>query len=89
MIDDKGRGDRAAAQSGDKGGDLPVAVRDPANQPRAAPGAAAGAGHVGTGAGLVDEHQVGGIKGGLILSPAFARLGHIGAFLLAGVQNFF
>ncbi len=89
VIDDKGRGDLAAAQSGDKGGDLPVAVRHPANEPRAAPRATTGSGHISAGAGLVDEHQVGGIKGGLIVPPALARLGDVGTFLLAGVQNFF
>ena len=89
MIDDKGRADLAAAQSGDKGCDLPVAVRHKADQPRAAPRATTGSGHVGAGAGLVNEHQVGGIKRGLIFSPALARRGDIRAFLLAGVQNFF
>ena len=66
-----------------------MTVRDQANQPRAAPGPAAGSRHVGAGAGLVDEHQVRGVKRGLILAPALARLGHVGALLLAGVQNFF
>jgi len=99
VIDDKGCGDRVAAQPGDKGGDLPVGVRHKANQPRAAPRATAGSGHGGAGAGLVDEHQVPHgsspwaegprVKRGLILSPALARLRDVRAFLLAGVQNFF
>jgi hypothetical protein len=89
VIDDKRRDDRLAAQGGDKGGDLPMAMRHKADQPRAAPGAAAGADHVGAGAGLVEEHQVRRIKRGLLVPPALARLGDVGALLLAGVQNFF
>jgi hypothetical protein len=88
MIDDKGRGHRAAAQGGDKRRDLPVAMRNPANQP-AALRATAGPRHVGTGAGPVDEHQPRRIKRGLILSPTLPRRGHVGALLLAGVQDFF
>jgi len=85
----RGEDNRAAAQAGDKGGDLPVPVRHPANQPPAARRAAAGPHHIGAGAGLVDEHQPRWIKRGLILSPALSCRGHVRPFLFAGVQNFF
>ncbi len=66
-----------------------MAMRYPADQARAAPRAATGAGHVGAGAGLVDKHQPGRIKVGLILLVSAAPLGHVGALLLAGVHDFF
>ncbi len=88
-IDDKGRSDRIAAQTGDKSGDLPMPVRHAADEPLAAPATSAQPRHVGAGAGLVDEHQPRRIKRGLIFFPTLPRLSHVGAFLLAGVHDFF
>jgi len=45
--------------------------------------------HVGRGPGLVQEHQLGGIELGLLLRPVGAVLGHVGAILFGGVQQFF
>ncbi len=54
--------------------------------PAAAP---VSADHLGRGSGLVDEHQVLGIKAGLAGLPALPRRGYVGALLLGGVQSFF
>jgi hypothetical protein len=83
------KGAVTAAQGGDKRGDLPVAMRHKTNQPPTARRAAAGPRHVGTGAGLIDEHQPRRVKRGLILSPTLPRRGHVRPLLLAGVLNFF
>src|SRR5258707_1256073 len=59
-----------------------------ADEPGAAARAVAAAYHAGAGAGLVDEDEAARIKAGLGCSPAFARFDHVGALLLAGVQDF-
>lgn len=46
-------------------------------------------GHVGAGAGLIDEDEARGIKQSLIDAPALAGGRHVGAILLAGVDAFF
>jgi hypothetical protein len=66
-----------------------MTVRHAADHTSAARAPPAQPGHVGAGAGLVDEHQPCRVKRGLIFSPALARVGHVGAFLLRGVQDFF
>jgi hypothetical protein len=62
VVDDEGRGYGIGAQTGHKGGGLPMTVRHPPDQPRTAARAPTPAGHVGGGAGLVDEHQPARIK---------------------------
>jgi hypothetical protein len=89
LVDDKGRSDCVVSQSGDEGCDLPMAVWDFADQPFSAPASAPGPGHVGAGAGLVDEDQLTWIKQLLCASPAFARGRDVGPILLAGVDAFF
>ena len=66
-----------------------MAMRHAADEPDAAACAASAADHIGAGAGFVDEDEAGRIKAGLVLPPLFARCRHVGALLLAGVQNFF
>ena len=66
-----------------------MAVRDGADQPRAAFAAAAHAGHVGGGPGLVDEDEPGGIKPALAPAPCRARGGHVRARLFGGMRGFF
>ena len=66
-----------------------MAVRDLVDQPPASGAAAVGAGHVGLGPGLVDEHQTAWIKPGLMASPALALARHVQAVLLDGEQAFF
>ena len=45
--------------------------------------------HLGVGARLIDEHQLGGIEARLACLPAFTRLGYVGPILFGGVQRFF
>src|SRR5450756_3224579 len=62
LVDDEGSGDGVVAQGRDEGGDLPMTVRHLADQTLAAAAATAQPGHIGGGAGLVDEDQAGRIK---------------------------
>ena len=52
-------------------------------------GAASQAGHLGRGAGLVDEDQLLGIEVGLGVEPSLAAGDHIRPLLLGGVRGFF
>lgn len=79
----------AQAQAGDKGGGLPVAVRDAGAQPLAAGAAPVQAGHLGRGAGLVEEHQLGRVKVRLRLEPRLPRRGDVRAVLLGRMRGFF
>lgn len=89
FVDYEGRRDPIVPEASDEGGDLPMAMRHLVDQPLSAPTAASETGHVGTGAGLIDEDQAGRIKQPLIVLPALARGGYVGAILLAGVHGFF
>jgi hypothetical protein len=89
-VDDEGRSDRIGTQPRHQGRGLPMTVRHAPDQPRTAPAAAAPTGHVGGGAGLVDEDQLFWVK--LPLSLGFPQLPgarHVRAFLLRGVHGFF
>jgi len=89
LVDHKGRGDCVVSQSSDEGCDLPMSVRDFADQPLSAPASAPGPGHVGAGAGLVDKDQLAWIKQLLRASPPLPRGRDVGPILLAGVNAFF
>jgi hypothetical protein len=57
------------AKSGDKGGDLPVTVRDFCQETLVTAAAATQPGHIGAGPGLIDEHQPRRIKQPLMGFP--------------------
>ena len=78
-----------AAQSGHERDRLPVSMRHTADQAFAARASATQPHHFGIGGGLVDEHQPGRIKHGLLSFPAPARPGDVLAFLLRRAQAFF
>lgn len=88
-VDDQGRGDLVAAQGGDEGGCLPMAMRYGGDQAFAALGAAPPARHIGLGPGFIDEYQPAWIKCWLHLFPEGSRLGDVAALLLGGVRGFF
>ena len=46
-------------------------------------------GHLGRGAGLIDEHQSAGIEIGLAFEPGQPARGDVRALLLGGVRGFF
>ena len=50
---------------------------------------AAGAGHVGLGAGFIDKHEPIWIDLGKLLVPALTLFFHVGPILLSGVQRLF
>jgi hypothetical protein len=60
-----------------------------ADEPPAPATSSVDADHLGVGAGLVDEHQLGGVKARLACRPAFARQGYVGPVLFGRVQRFF
>ena len=66
-----------------------MAVRDGGPAALAAPGAAPPAGHLGRGAGLVDEDELLGIETGLGVEPELAAGNDIRPLLLGGVRGFF
>jgi len=66
-----------------------MAPRGLADQPLSPATSSEDADHLGVGAGLIDEHQFGGVKACLACLPAFARQGYVGPILFGGVQRFF
>ncbi len=88
-IDNAGCLDAVRAQGCEEGQRLAVSVwysRDEALAPR---GTAVGAGHVGLGPGLIDEHQARRVDAALIAAPTLALARDVGPMLLGGVQAFF
>ena len=91
-IDDKGRGEGAATQSGDKGLGLPMAERGFGPEAPALQATSAQARHFRRGSGLVEEDQPLRLEPhpGLPLSaPFLSRLADIGAIAFAGQKRFF
>ena len=86
---DEGRDHAAHGQGADEGGRLPVAVREAHAQPLTLRAATVGAGHVGLGPGLVDEHQPFGIEVDLPVEPVLSALQNVGAVLLGRVPGLF
>ena len=66
-----------------------MAVGDGGPAAHPALGPAPQAGHLGRGAGLVDEDQLLGIEIGLGVEPGLAAEDHIRPLLLGGVRGFF
>src|SRR5262249_29848377 len=89
LADHEGRDDGIGPQAGAEGRGAPVAVRHPALEARTARSAAAEPGHVGRRPGLVDEDETLEAQLGLALSPSRARLGNVGARLLARPAGLF
>jgi hypothetical protein len=81
--------DAVAAQGGEKGERAPAPLWHLGDQTLAALTAAALAGHVGLGPGLIDEDQAARIKAPLVLLPLDPPASDVGAVLLGGEQAFF
>ena len=91
-IDDEGRGQGAATQSGDEGLGLPMAERGFGPEAPALQATSAQARHFRRGSGLVEEDQPLRLEPhpGLPLSaPFLSRLADIGAIAFAGQKRFF
>lgn len=88
-VEDEGRDQAVAAQTGGEGGGLPVSPGLSADQPSAPWRAAPGADHLGVGAGLVDEDQLVRIEARLIGPPAGPRRRDVRSFLFGRLQGFF
>ena len=83
-------GDHAVARDpGNEGGCVPVSVRHGHAQAFASRGPSMGAGHVGLGPGLVDEHQPFGVETGLAVPPGAPLGQHVRAVLLRRVAGLF
>ena len=89
LLDDHRGGESAAAQRAYEGSDLPVAVRSRTQATLPAGSAAVAARHIGRCPGFIDEYELFCVHRGQSFDPCQARLDHVLAFLLAGVQGFF
>ena len=76
-------------QGGHEGDRLPVPKRGQADQPDASRRTPSEPHHIGGDRGLVDEHQVGGIKHALFSDPASARTGDVCSLPLRRLQTLF
>jgi hypothetical protein len=76
-------------QRAEHGGGVPMAERSVIIEALAAPDAAAQAGKVGLGTGLIEEHQTRRRPLALGLLPELALRGDVSALLFAGPQRFF
>src|SRR5437660_2482697 len=83
------RVEAAAPQRGHEGGGLPVTKRCLGQQAPVARGAAVEPGHLGAGAGLVDENQLIGIDEGLRRPPDPAPRRDVRTVLLSGAERLF
>lgn len=91
-VDHPGRGQAIVAQRGDEGLGAPVTERSLHPQPLASARATPQAGHLGGGAGLVDEHQpfrAAAHPRLAMVTPDPPRTHDVSAIGLAGQQSFF
>lgn len=86
-VEHEGRGDAAAAQSGDEGGGLPVPMRHADPESFATSASAMPPRHVRRGPGLVDEDLPLGVKIELAIEPGLPPLHDVGAVLLGSVRG--
>jgi hypothetical protein len=89
LVEHEGRGNPLAAQRGDEGHRLPVAVGHLGMEPLTDLRPAAQGRHVGLGPGLVDEDETRRIRPALERLPLLAPPGHLGAKLFGGKNAFF
>lgn len=89
LIEDERRVDPVAAQRGDEGHRLPVAVWHLGVEPLADRCPASQRCHVGLGPGLIDEDQAAGIRPTLELLPLLAPPGDLRPQLFGGKHAFF
>ncbi len=88
-IQNHGGGEPIQAQTGGKGGCLPMSMRDRGTAAFTTLLAAAQAGHLGRCPGLIDEHQAEGIEIGLPGEPGQPARRDVRPVLLGGVRGFF
>lgn len=88
-VDHAGSSDGVAAQGGQEGAGLPMAVRHGADRSLAERRTTIGPCHVGLDPGLVDEDQAMRVQSRLVLAPRRARSGDIRAILLGGMECLF
>ena len=77
------------AQSGNKGGCLPIAERRRIDASTALGGSAVASRHVGRSPGFIDEYQLFDLHRRLRFMPCQPRRLYVLALLFAGVQRFF
>jgi hypothetical protein len=88
-VEHHGGGHAREPECADEGGGLPVSVRNRGAASGAAWRTAIAPGHLGRGAGLIDEDQSLGIEIGLRLEPGLPSTRDVRPLLLAGVRGFF
>lgn len=88
-VNDQRRGQSRDSQGGQKGGGLPVSMRDVTDQARSFQGPSARANHVRLHPGFVEEHEPFGGDAVLPQFPGRAAFGHVGPLLFARSQDFF
>ena len=88
-VGDHRRGQSAAAQSAHKGRRLPMPVRRRVEATLTSGRAPVASRHAGRCPRFIDKHELFDFHRGQRLPPRAARLLHVLAFLLAGVQGFF
>lgn len=89
LIEHEGRVDPVAAQRGDEGHRLPMAIGHLGVEPLADRGPASQWRHVRLGPGLIHEDETSGIRPVLELLPLLAPPGHLGPQLFGGKHAFF
>ena len=88
-VEHHGGGHAFQPEGADEGGGLPVSVRNRGAASGPPWRTAIAPGHLGRGAGLIDEDQPLGIEIGLRLEPGLSSTRDVRALLLAGVRGFF
>ena len=88
-IDQKGGLDAFMAQGRNKGGTLPVTVRDGAETTLANRAATMEARHLGVQTRFINKHQTADIPSGLLLSPKLPGGFNVRPILLGGASRFF
>lgn len=88
-VEHHGGAQATQAQAGDEGGRFPMSPRYRREQAFAAPGSAAQPGHVGFGAGFVDEDKTFRLEPGLPLAAMLTLSRNVGAILFRRPLGFF